>query len=72
MAETTGQKQAVSELRSMPEAELRRRLTERHAELATLRVKARQGALEQPHRIRLLKREIAQMLTIANTPARSA
>lgn len=62
---------ASDELRSLPDAELRQRLADRRAELAVLRVKARQSALEQPHRIRLLKREIAYMLTIANSRGRA-
>ncbi|MBI3087563.1 MAG: 50S ribosomal protein L29 [Candidatus Omnitrophica bacterium] len=53
----------VSELRGLPEAELRQRLAQTRQELVTLRLKAKQGALEQPHRIRQMRRDIARMLT---------
>ena len=66
--ESTG---TFNELRSLPEAELRQQIAQRRAELATLRVKARQGTLEQPHRVRQLRRNIARMLTIANSRSAS-
>ncbi len=53
-----------SELRGMPESELQQRLSESRQELATLRLKARQGATEQPHRIGQLRRDVARMLTV--------
>jgi len=54
----------TAELRTMPEAELHKRVAEMRKELAALRLKARQGVAEQPHRIRLMRRDIARMLTV--------
>ena len=53
----------AKEFRALPAAELRQRVTESKRELETLRIKARQGGLEQPHRIRQLRRDVARMLT---------
>ncbi len=55
---------SMSELQAMPEAELRTRLAEVRKELAALRLRAKQGAVEQPHRIREIRREIARALTL--------
>ena len=54
----------AKELRTIPEPELRQKLGEAQKELVTLRVKARQGAVEQPHRIRQVRRDIARLLTV--------
>ena len=62
----------VKELRGMPEAELRQRLTQLRSELSTMRLKARQGAVEQPHKIRQTRREIATVLTVLGEPGTSA
>ena len=53
----------IKELRAMPEAELRQRLAQTRKDLSALRLKARQGAVEHPHRIRQTRRDIARMLT---------
>lgn len=52
------------DLRAIPEADLRQRVAEMRKELTVLRLKARQGAVEQPHRIRMMRRDIARMLTV--------
>lgn len=54
----------AKEFRVLPAAELRQRVVESKKELELLRVKARQGGLEQPHRIRQLRRDVARMLTV--------
>ena len=62
----------VKELRGMPEAELRQHLTQLRSELSTMRLKARQGAVEQPHKIRQTRREIATVLTVLGEPSAPA
>lgn len=62
----------VKALRGMPEAELRQHLTQLRGDLIAMRLKARQGAVEQPHTIRLTRREIATVLTLLREPAASA
>jgi large subunit ribosomal protein L29 len=59
----------IAELRGLPEAELRQRLAQTRQELVTLRLKAKQGALEQPHQIRQMRREIARIFTVLREPA---
>ncbi|MBI3320463.1 MAG: 50S ribosomal protein L29 [Candidatus Omnitrophica bacterium] len=54
----------AKELRAVPAVELSQRLTEARKTLTLLRLKARQGALEQPHQIRQLRRDIARLLTV--------
>ena len=70
MAKTGTATTSVSELRSLPAVELTQQIAQRRTELAGLRRKARQGALEQPHRIRLLRREIARLLTLVREAER--
>ena len=53
-----------SELRVMPEPELRKQLAQTREELTRLSLTAKQGAVEQPHRICQMKRDIARMLTV--------
>ena len=62
----------VKELRGMPEAELRQRLIQLRSELSTMRLKARQGTVEQPHKIRQTRREIATVLTVLGEPSTAA
>ena len=54
----------IGELRAMPEGELQQKLADVRKELRDLRLKARQGQLDQPHRIAFLRRDIARMLTL--------
>ena len=54
----------INEIRAIAPAELQQKIQEVRKELIGLRIKAKQGALEQPHRIRQIRREIAQMLTV--------
>ena len=56
----------------MSDEELERRLHETRQELFNLRFQSATGALENPARMKLAKREIARILTVQNerdTPA---
>jgi large subunit ribosomal protein L29 len=52
------------ELRDLTDDELERRLAETRQELFNLRFQSATGALENPARIKLTKREIARILTV--------
>ena len=52
------------ELRDLSDAELEEKLHDRRQELFNLRFQAATGALENPSRVRLAKREIARILTV--------
>jgi large subunit ribosomal protein L29 len=54
----------AEQLRSMTDDELERALAERRQELFNLRFQSATGALENPARLKLAKREIARILTI--------
>jgi large subunit ribosomal protein L29 len=54
------------ELRELSDEELEQKLHERRQELFNLRFQAATGALENPARVRLAKREIARILTVRN------
>ncbi|RJS91116.1 50S ribosomal protein L29 [Candidatus Bathyarchaeota archaeon] len=61
----------LSEIRNMTDDELKRRLTELRAELVRLRTMAKAGgALDNPSRIRELRRTIARILTVMNEKQR--
>ena len=51
-------------LRDLTNDELERKLAETRQELFNLRFQSATGALENPARLRLAKREIARLLTI--------
>ena len=53
-----------SELRDMSDEDLEHRLAERRQELFNLRFQSVTGALENPSRLKLTKREIARILTV--------
>jgi large subunit ribosomal protein L29 len=57
------------ELRDLSDDELELKLHERRQELFNLRFQAATGALENPSRVRLAKREIARILTVRNERA---
>ena len=59
----------VKNWRSAPIEELRKHVEDTRKELVTLALKARQGAVEQPHRIRQMKRDIARVMTVLNERA---
>jgi large subunit ribosomal protein L29 len=52
------------ELRDMSDDELEGKLAERRQELFNLRFQSATGALENPARLKLAKREIARILTV--------
>ena len=52
------------QLRDLTDDELERKMAETRQELFNLRFQSATGALENPARIRLAKREIARLLTI--------
>lgn len=60
------------QVRERSPAELATTLIELRTELAVLTVKARQGAMEQPNRIRQTRRQIARILTALHEPAKKA
>ena len=57
----------INDMRAIAPAELRQKVDEARRELIGMRIKARQGAIEQPHRIRQIRRDIARMLTVLAT-----
>jgi large subunit ribosomal protein L29 len=52
------------DLRSLSDEELATRLAESRRELFNLRFQSATGALENPARLKLTKREVARLLTI--------
>ena len=56
----------ASEIRELTADELERKLAETRQELFNLRFQGATGALENPARLRVVKREIARILTIQN------
>jgi large subunit ribosomal protein L29 len=52
------------ELRDLTNEELEQKLSERRQELFNLRFQSATGALENPARLKLAKREIARILTV--------
>jgi large subunit ribosomal protein L29 len=52
------------ELRDLTDDELQQKLEERRQELFNLRFQSATGALENPARLKLAKREIARILTV--------
>jgi large subunit ribosomal protein L29 len=57
------------ELRDLTVEDLEHKLAETRQELFNLRFQSATGALENPARIRLAKREIARVLTVLNEKA---
>jgi large subunit ribosomal protein L29 len=56
----------AKQLRDMTDEELERTLADRRQELFNLRFQSATGALENPARLKLAKREIARILTVRN------
>ena len=54
----------ASELRELTDDELEHRLAERRQELFNLRFQAATGALENTARLKLLRRDVARILTV--------
>jgi large subunit ribosomal protein L29 len=56
----------AKQLRDMTDEELEHALADRRQELFNLRFQSATGALENPARLKLAKREIARILTVRN------
>ncbi len=54
----------ASELRELPDDELRQRLTEGKEELFNLRFQNVTGQRDNPHRLREVRKDIARVLTV--------
>jgi large subunit ribosomal protein L29 len=54
----------AAELRELPDDELRQKLSENKEELFNLRFQIVTGQLDDPRRIKQVKREIARVLTV--------
>jgi len=61
----------AAEIREMPTEEIRRALAEKRRALFNLRFQRETEQLERPAELRLLKRDIARMLTILRERERS-
>ncbi|GBF08217.1 50S ribosomal protein L29 [Deinococcus aerius] len=59
-----------SDMRALPLADFDREITARKKELMELRFQAAMGQLAQPHRVKQLRREVAQLNTIRTERAR--
>lgn len=59
----------AKDLRELTVDDLERKLSETRQELFNLRFQSATGALENPARIRVAKREIAKVLTVLNEKA---
>ena len=57
-------RQKPAQLRSLPEAELRAQIQALRQELWELRVKARDGSLQQNHLLPLARRQLARVATL--------
>lgn len=54
----------TKELRGLTDAELRQRLADSKTELFNLRIQKSTGRIERPLRLRILRREVAKILTL--------
>ncbi len=61
----------LKEIKALGAAELRQRELELRKELFTLRIQKQVGQLENPVRARIVRRELARVLTIAQEHATS-
>jgi large subunit ribosomal protein L29 len=59
-----GDRMKARDLREMTDDQLQEALAERRQELFNLRFQSATGALENPARLKLAKREIARILTV--------
>ena len=60
----------LSELRAVDAANVSQEIASRKEELMKLRFQGAVGNLAQPHRVRQLRKEVAQLLTIQGEKAR--
>ncbi|MEW6317330.1 MAG: 50S ribosomal protein L29 [Pseudomonadota bacterium] len=62
----------LSDMRALSAAEFDQEIAARKKELMELRFQAAMGQLAQPHRVKQLKREVAQLNTIRSEQSRAA
>ena len=55
---------SAQELRGWPESDLHAQLEKCRQELWQLRLKAKDGALQQGHRLLMVRRQVARLLTV--------
>ena len=60
----------LSEMRGLTDADFGREVAARKKELMELRFQGAVGNLEKPHRVSVLRREVAQLLTVQAEQAR--
>jgi len=60
----------AEQLREQGVGELTQRLAERRRELLQLRAQQAMGQLDNPHRLRLVRREIARIMTVLREKAK--
>lgn len=60
-----------SEMRTLSDADFAREIDARKKELMELRFQAAMGQLAQPHRVRQLRREVAQLNTVRGEQSRA-
>ena len=59
----------ATELRAVPKTELGTQLEQLRQELWQVRIKAKEGSLQQTHRLRALRRQIARVQTVLGKQA---
>ena len=62
----------LSELRAVDAADVSKEIASRKEELMKLRFQGAVGNLAQPHRVRALRKEVAQLLTIQGEKQRQS
>jgi large subunit ribosomal protein L29 len=62
----------LSEIRDLQLADFSREIEARKKELMELRFQAAMGQLAQPHRVKKLRREVAQLNTVQTEKSRAA
>ena len=58
------QSKTLKELRALSSTELEQRASDQRNALADLRLRIRQGAMKQTHKVSQIRREIARILTL--------
>lgn len=61
----------TAELRELSLLELEKKLRDTRQQLLNLRMRKQTGQVEHPHELRLLRREVARLLTLINQKRRA-